>query len=235
MRRRMAWALLAGRNKAEAAQAAGISLDYAQALLEQPGMFLLLNSWQNFIWRRQMGGFRFIAVLIMAMLRYLLAGRGQKRGPGELAMLVAACFGSATLGTLRSLCRLMDLCAAKPGVSTEPFSVMRVGLIDILANVLEAEFESATRAQHDRALLADHDRAFKSLIMAGELPLMQAGSTPLETFLARPALVSLAEPAPVAPIAPEPISALILRFDRSKVPRCSMPPLVLPLPIERAA
>ena len=56
LRRRMAWGLIGGKSKAAIAEAEGLTLAECQAILEQPGTYVLFNVWSLFLWHQQRGG-----------------------------------------------------------------------------------------------------------------------------------------------------------------------------------
>ena len=252
LRRRMAWGLIGGRTKAEIAEAEGLTLDECQTILAQPGTYALLNVWTLFLYHRQTGGPKHLMAVVRWTLDYILlnapacaVGRG-----GGLVTVIATFFKLRCAGTLRTLLACLDAAIGR-GVPPKRLGSFRRKLVETMAWGIETALLDLLAQSFDDDLLASLDRRFAAALARGEIsqmdPRILAGESeaapvgdtvgaPLTTKPARSVLrivTSIETPAPVT--APPPRALWLYDQDRFKRRRKPRPPLVRPMPIERAA
>ena len=171
LRRRMVWGLIGGRSKADIALAEGLSLVDCQAILEQPGTYLLFNVWSQFLWHQQRGGWKhLLAVVRWAMNCVLYHAKSCAVGEGVgRCMIIAIYFNLRIAGTLRLLVKLLYATAGRSDEPAPRMGHVRRKLVDIMAWGIETGLTEKLLAEVDEAALYALDRRFRAAMARGEI------------------------------------------------------------------
>ena len=252
LRRRMAWGLIGGRTKAEIAAAEGLTLDECQAILEQPGTYMLFNVWTLLLYHRHTGGPKHLMAVVRWTLDYILLNAPScavGRGVG-LVTIIATFFKLRCAGTLRTLFACLDAATGRGALPKRLGSVRRK-LVETMAWGIETALIDQLAQSYDDDLLASLDRRFRAALAKGEIadmdpsilsgepeaaPAEEPSKALVAPELVRPVLrivSSIETPSPVLRPRPhEPGLHDCIRYKRRRKP---LPPLVQPRLIERAA
>ena len=171
LRRRMAWGLIGGRSKAAIAEAEGLSLTECQAILEQPGTYVLFNVWSLFLWHQQRGGWKhLLAVVRWAMNCVLYHAKSCAFGEGVgRCMVIATVFSLSVAGPLRSLVNQLYGIAGRSGKPTPRLGPVRRKLVEIMAWGVETALQEKLFEHAGIEVLYALDARFRAAMARGEI------------------------------------------------------------------
>ena len=167
----MAWGLIGGKSKKDLAEAARPTLAECQAILEQPGNYVLFNVWSLFLWHQQRGGWKHLmAVVRWAMNCVLYHAKSCAIGAGVgRCMVIATFFNLSVAGTLRSLVNQLYGIAGRSEKPTPRLGPVRRKLVEIMAWGIETALQEKLFEHAGIEVLHALDARFRAAMARGEI------------------------------------------------------------------